>query len=320
MMTVEKDLQTLQRQFLCCYPLNFIDCKPLSNLSWHYQKQLLDFTYNNDLNKKYPINNNYQLRFFKKLINILEQSAEEIHDELYEAFCKLNSAGTNDNEKFSFKHYSLPHYDTIITLKESKSFVADGTTGLCSWQASLALADWLLHNPNVVQDKSVIELGSGTGLCGFIISKCCKAKEVILTDGSPKVIDILNTNRDLNFSETNPSEKCSILELPWEECELIGTKKFDVILAADVVYDSTEFDSLVGAIVHLFELMDNKVHMILAATVRNEATLKMFLSLLDSRKFNVEDKEVVAETDSYLFWDRSTPIRIMKITKNTNLS
>ncbi|XP_055911976.1 protein-lysine N-methyltransferase EEF2KMT [Eupeodes corollae] len=324
-MPSENSLDVLKRQFLCCYPLNLIDWKPLSNLTWEDQKLLIDCTHNNELNQKYPISSSYQLKFFKKLINHLEQSGVEIHDEIYEAFCNLNSQTTND-EKFSYKHYSLTYHDSVVTLKESKSFVADGTTGLCSWQASLALSDWLLHNTELVRGKSVIELGSGTGLCGFIVSKCCDAKHVILTDGSPKVIDILNTNRSLNFLPntkdilSDDSKKCSILYLPWEECELVGTKKFDVVLAADVVYDSSEFDSLLGIIEHLFRLMENKVQMILAATVRNESTLRTFLDLLDSKEFIIEMQEAILEKRSYLFWDRSTPVQILKVTKNINLT
>lgn len=46
-----------------------------------------------------------------------------------------------------------------------------GTTGLRTWQASVRLANHLLAQPELVQGKRVLELGSGAGMLSVLISK-----------------------------------------------------------------------------------------------------------------------------------------------------
>ena len=44
--------------------------------------------------------------------------------------------------------------------------------GLQVWRGSLLLADFLLHNHEDFNDKSVLEVGSGTGLASIVASFC----------------------------------------------------------------------------------------------------------------------------------------------------
>ncbi|XP_075155103.1 protein-lysine N-methyltransferase EEF2KMT [Haematobia irritans] len=323
-------LTKLQKQYLCCYPLHCIDWKEFpKNLSWDQQKELVDSTYNSTLNQQLPIKIGYQLNFFKKLIVFLEESTTEVHDAIYESYCQIQQSVAQDStQKYAFKHYILNEEDQF-TLRESKSFVADGTTGLCSWQASLALADFMLHHQDLIRNKSILELGAGTGLCGFILYKMCETRDLLLSDGSPQCVELMCESIKRNFPTAKEMAEeprkyiwndkflqCSVV--PWNcinDIKEVCTLKPDVLLASDVVYDDTCFEDLSFAIDYVFKLKENAVQMYLAATVRNEHTLNGFLKKLGTLNFIVIEEPVVPLEDSFLYWDRSTPVKILKITR-----
>ncbi|XP_013109548.2 protein-lysine N-methyltransferase EEF2KMT [Stomoxys calcitrans] len=320
----------LQKQFLCCYPLHCIEWQNFpKNLTWDQQKQLMDFTCNSPLNQQLPIKVAYQLNFLKKLITFLEQNTTEVHDEVYESYCQVQQKVAQDStQKYAFKHYILSP-EVHFTLRESKSFVAEGTTGLCSWQASLALADFMLHHPDLIRNKSLLELGAGTGLCGFILYKMCDTQQVILSDGSPQCVDLMCESVRRNFPSAiaNSEEpgkylwnekilQCSVI--PWDginDIPEVTRLKPDILLAADVVYDDSCFEDLSFAIDFVFQLKQNQVKMFLAATVRNEHTLNGFLRKLDSLNFMVTEEPIVPLEESFLYWDRSTPVKVLRITR-----
>lgn len=41
----------------------------------------------------------------------------------------------------------------MLTLEESTSMLSHGTTGLQIWPAALWLAEWILENPDVFENK-----------------------------------------------------------------------------------------------------------------------------------------------------------------------
>lgn len=318
-------------------------------MTWDQQKDLIEATYSCAINQKLPIKIAYQLNFLKKLIAFLEQTTSEVHDTVYESYCDVQLRVAEDStQKYAFKHYLLDE-ETHFTLRESKSFVAEGTTGLCSWQASLALSDFLLHHKDLVENKRILELGAGTGLCGFILFKMCKPQHLMISDGSSQCVELMCESVERNFPDAvkdnhggKYSWKHQILQcsvIPWDGIDKIEEVRElcpEVLLAADVVYDDSCFDDLSFAIDYAFKLRNDRVEMFLAATVRNEHTLNGFLKKLgknlskflkiflafhlniffiisDSLKFVVTEKSVVPLEKSHLYWDRTTPVKILQI-------
>ncbi|XP_023296111.2 protein-lysine N-methyltransferase EEF2KMT [Lucilia cuprina] len=320
-------LKNLQKQFLCCFPLHCVQWEDFpKNLTWEQQKNVIEYTINSPLNKQFPIKLSYQINFLKNLLSYLEKYCGEIHDEIYENYCLIQAKLASDcTEKYAFKHYIVTP-DAQFTIRESKSFVAEGTTGLCSWQASLALADFLIQHPSLTRDKSVLELGAGTGLCGFIMLKMCQPKHVVLSDGSSSCVKLMTENFIRNFPQaiernhkfTMATQTVEFSAVKWDcisDIEEVSLLKPDIIIAADVVYDDSCFSDLSSAIDYVFKLKNNQVEMYLAATVRNEHTLNGFLDILDTLGFHISECEDVSKENNILYWDRSTPVKIFKLAR-----
>ncbi|XP_053950000.1 protein-lysine N-methyltransferase EEF2KMT [Anastrepha ludens] len=324
-------LDVLKYQFLCYHPLHCIDWEAIPlDLTWEQQQQLIEHTFLHPLNQKYPIKIGYQLNFLKQLLQQLEKRYDEVHDSVYESYCAVQLRVAQDaTEKYAYKHYLQPALSVALTLRESKSFVAEGTTGLCSWQASIALADYLVQNSDIVREKCILELGAGTGLCGMILAQCCEVRHLLLTDGSRECVELMKENVRRNFAEAKVTSNGSyvinekllnLCELEWggiEQMEWPSAFKTDVILAADVVYDDTVFDSLTYAIDYVFKMKRDVCEMLLAATVRNEHTLQKFLNMLVSLHFQYAEREVIPLDRCNFYWDRTTPVKIFHITRKS---
>lgn len=143
----------------------------------------------------------------------------------------------------------------------------------------------------------MLELGSGVGLTGLVTILECQPKQYYFTDCHHSVLNILSRNIALNCQglsveniATVPNNSLltynlisgsviSVLNLPWEEiddtaCDAIGP--VDTILAADVVYDSELFPSLVRGLKLLWGRCEVK-QIVFACTERNPETLATFL-------------------------------------------
>lgn len=195
-------------------------------------------------------------------------------------------------------------------------------------QAALALADWSLQNKSEFTNKTVLELGSGVGLTGIIVSKFCNPSNTYLSDCHSSVLEMLCANVRLNFanatvkvenrSSSNVLEiimedgRClSALDLPWGEMDDDFAKSIDpdVIFASDIVYDPELFKDLIYALSNFLKL--GKCKVILACTERNPETLEMFLNEL---KMRLDYEELPEVTPKYLIWSKSDiPIKLFLI-------
>lgn len=265
----------------------------MDNITWEDQEALINNTVNFWLVKKYPLKIAYQKNFIKNIIDTLQKQNTEIHDSIYEAFGQLVSLVESST---CYKHFEL-NGGKFVTLHENCNIISEGTTGLCSWQASVALADWCINNYRIFKDKTVLELGAGVGLTGIAIALKCSPKKIALTDCHSQVLNFLCENVLKNLNDKNTSINTSgklllkesvdantvveVYNLPWEAineevCHEIG--KVDVIVAADVIYDCDLFLSLINAIKCF--LLNGTERALLACTERNENTLVNFLELL----------------------------------------
>ena len=100
------------------------------------------------------------------------------------------------------------------------------------WGSGLALARWLLQNPEVVANKRVADVGCGCGI-GAIAAKIAGAAHVIACDNDPDALVNAQANAGLNDVHLAFCEDFAHLD-----------GDLDLILMADVLYDKSNYPLL----------------------------------------------------------------------------
>jgi len=169
----------------------------------------------------------------------------------------------------------------VITIREQTSFDLDKKI----WDSGLGLSSWLRKNIGCSEDErlpernstngsdvlarllnnescNVVELGTGTGLVGIILSALLETQQspiirnILVTD-LPSAIPLIQHNISAN-ADLYPSVSLSVAVLDWDEPthELPPhyNNGVDVIIMADVTYNTASFPSLIRTLKNLLTL------------------------------------------------------------------
>jgi predicted nicotinamide N-methyase len=83
-----------------------------------------------------------------------------------------------------------------------RSFLHHNDVGRKLWEAGACLSEYLIHYPEVIRAKNVLELGAGVGLTGLIASVCGgfggSARNVHMTDYTEGALENLRFNMEAN--------------------------------------------------------------------------------------------------------------------------
>jgi predicted nicotinamide N-methyase len=186
-------------------------------------------------------------------------------------------------------------------------------TGLITWDGSVLLMKYLEQNPSIVMNKSVIEVGAGTGVAG-ITAAMLHARQVLLTDLA-YAIPNLRANIALNVEALAQQEHSNCIEarvLDWSDPTSypLSNIAWDVILAADVVW----LDSLVHDLVQaLAYLCSSSTTILLAHQTRSLATDRRLFDELAKHNFQQQD----LGRDFYPHEYRSSRVSLYKISRDT---
>ena len=131
--------------------------------------------------------------------------------------------------------------DTYVRLK-SKDHTTPFPFWANIWPSAHALTIFLKHNTNLIESKSVLEIGAGIGLPSFSISD--NASNLIITDHSADAIKLIRKNID--YLQLNNAEA---MQLDWNNFpeDLIA----DTIILSDINYDPTQIEPLLK-LIHYF--------------------------------------------------------------------
>lgn len=111
------------------------------------------------------------------------------------------------------------------------------------WPSAVGLAEYILTYPEIIRDKKVIEIGAGLGLPA-IICNTLDAQRVVATDLLTDALVYCRKNAELNNRDT----KLELEVMDWTKQMQHLNDKYDVILAADIVYESRFVDHFINGI------------------------------------------------------------------------
>ncbi|KAL0912733.1 hypothetical protein M5K25_018725 [Dendrobium thyrsiflorum] len=132
------------------------------------------------------------------------------------------------------------HIDIIENMEENY--------GMFVWPCSIILAEYVWQQRSRFAGKKLVELGAGTSLPGLVAAKV--GADVTLTDDLHKPEVLENMRRICNLNKLD----CKILGLTWGEWDApLFELQPDIILGADVFYDSTDFDDLFATVTFLLQ-------------------------------------------------------------------
>lgn len=145
------------------------------------------------------------------------------------------------------------------------------------WPSAFALADYLLTGERV-QGRQVVEIGCGMGLVG--LAAALSGAEVVLTDYDPHALLLA----ELNLLQNGVTGATTAL-LDWRHPDLGQT--FDVVLAADILYERRSFEPVLHAIQDLL----TPTGVALVAEPGREVARAFFEDLERSSVFRVTRRE-----------------------------
>lgn len=338
---IPTSFRSISEQFLSGLSVKKIDFKDVINdladpLSGEaHQDMLLSLTVDHPLVTQYPLKIEYQQSFIRKLVQELEDrlnQGAEIGSNLYMCYVKILESKNGKNGNDTFRHYPLAN-GSIISLKESASIISNGTTGLCVWQAAHVLVNWCSAHREFLKGSTILELGSGVGLCGIAVSFLCHPQQYIFSDCHPAVMNILVENVKINKGVEKPSNEPELLlssiddrimwsgklrestiavaHLPWEDivAENLAPKiSPSYVIASDVVYDPSIFDALANTLQKFVNLGSQ---VILTCTDRNSDTLLQFLKTIGS--LGLEAHEEAAPQQQIIPLHDDSTVKIYRI-------
>ncbi|KAF9486327.1 hypothetical protein BDN70DRAFT_902486 [Pholiota conissans] len=286
--------------------------------------------------QQYPPSIQYQQRFWKWAIENLEELARKQESEACQICGK--GVPLQGPPAYSFvTHFwcmpeqssellTSPNEDAVdvshqhtATLLESRTMIESGTTGLRTWLASFVLAQHLILNPDLVASKRVLELGSGIGFLGIIIASLQQLQETStspspslwLTDVNDEVLARCRDNMNLSCNLSSRHQNIGYMKLDWSESleenspisSFINDKiNPEVILGADIVFDPSLIPGLVRTIKISLQPSNCSATfktMIIALTLRNEETMRSFLSHVRAESMRSEELLIVFETTPF---------------------
>ncbi|KAN0050534.1 hypothetical protein ACTA71_003663 [Dictyostelium dimigraforme] len=156
-------------------------------------------------------------------------------------------------------------WEKEIFLREMS--IIEGGIGCSTWDAAIIFSRWVYRNQDAFTDKTVLELGSGTGLPGIL--SAFYSKHVTLSDYLNPLVENLKYNIELNAKqqdgfdsddeEANKAEKSldlenirnktKVINLNWDEIDTnTDDSKYDIIFGSELTYSMLSVDNLIKVI------------------------------------------------------------------------
>jgi predicted nicotinamide N-methyase len=117
-----------------------------------------------------------------------------------------------------------------LTREETQALMNEPPFWAFCWSSGQVLAEWVLKRGGLVEGRRVLDFGTGSGIVA-VAAALSGARKVIACDIDPVSMEAVKANAELNQVEIEGSR----------DFESAAAQGFDVILAADVLYDADIF-------------------------------------------------------------------------------
>ncbi|CCH42069.1 hypothetical protein BN7_1608 [Wickerhamomyces ciferrii] len=237
----------------------------------------------------------FSSNFFQYLNKILSSSFASNDTVLMLASLRISeNCGRTARPNFQRK-ILLKDFDKSINLFEPA--LTSDNLGLKTWGSSLILSELIVEEHNDLILEPVLELGSGTGLCGITIN-LLGYNDVILTD-LPEILPNLSKNIELNEC----SAQCEVLD--WTNPSSFLNKrgddiKFNTIVIADPIY-SSDHPTWVVNMMSKFLAQNKDARILLQIPIRKtfEKERSKLWSLLQEHRFSILNERIIDGYDDF---------------------
>jgi predicted nicotinamide N-methyase len=181
-------------------------------------------------------------------LTFMEDSDDE--DYVFYADHKSDSFRMNVNVGIELKMRQDPVLRNRVNRNDGLSeSEAESATGAVIWNTSLVLGMYFVKNGSGLKGKRGLELGSGCGAGGILLS-IAGCTHVTLTDRK-EIMPLLQENIAKNMDALSGKVETSTYR--WGGSKKLGVSKssYDVIIAADCVYDIEIVDPLISSLIDL---------------------------------------------------------------------
>mmetsp|Transcript_22505 Transcript_22505/g.29439 ORF Transcript_22505/g.29439 Transcript_22505/m.29439 type:complete len:246 (-) Transcript_22505:107-844(-) len=143
----------------------------------------------------------------------------------------------DDHSKFKVMSISELPIEFLADLESRQEEIS----GRRLWPGSLILAQYLNNFQQLVEGKTIMELGAGSGICSMLARRL-GSSFVAVTDGDEECIDLMRKNLNTNDFGDDTGIQC--FHMRWGDSKSLAAfkekcsaaQKFDTIIAGDVLY------------------------------------------------------------------------------------
>ena len=98
---------------------------------------------------------------------------------------------SEEEGEYHFRYYAIPNTDEFIQVRLKRS---SNCTAFQTWEACFALLEWVLDHPSAFKDSKLLEVGSGSGLCGQMLQYIVENCSVVMSDYCNEVTEYILSN------------------------------------------------------------------------------------------------------------------------------
>lgn len=156
------------------------------------------------------------------------------------------------------------------------------------WSAAEALSLYLNDHPELIKNRTVLELGCGTGYPSLVATHL--GGDVLATDFHPSVEEYFFRNAQ------HSNIICKYQRLNWRD-PVMGVGQFDVVMGSDILYESKHPKEVALGLIRFM-----KPNGIILLSDPGRAYLQAFLGAMKELGFH-EEYEIysAAEKDNFIF-------------------